>query len=66
MTKSTISSERSQTLPARVDQFGSPSNGGGATRQTSSLLLNHLNTYPVVVRVSYISVNSPSTSLYAS
>ncbi|KAL4540562.1 hypothetical protein Ndes2526A_g03537 [Nannochloris sp. 'desiccata'] len=50
MSAKTAPCQSSQTSPAQLDQLGSPSNSGGATKQTSSLLLNHLNTYPVVVR----------------
>jgi len=54
MSVNTVPSPGSQKLPTQVDKIGSSPKGGGATKQTSSLLLNHLNTYPVVVRVSYI------------
>ena len=60
MSANTASSQGSQTSPAQVDQLpASPLSvgGSGADRQATSLLLNHLNTYPVVVRVSTINMH---------
>ncbi len=46
----------SQASPPKVDHLASPPNQGGAFTQGSSFLLNHLNTYPVVIRVSLLFV----------